>query len=56
MRDPLDDLTFPVWCEYTDCGAGPFHSGIEVDEHICEEHHPEAIWNFAEDFIKTRAE
>jgi hypothetical protein len=47
MSTPLELLDFPVRCDYPECGAGPFHSGDEVDTHITEEHLPEAVWEFA---------
>ena len=47
MSTPLDDLPFPVVCEY--CDAGPFNSAVEVDEHITADHLPEAVWGFAAD-------
>ena len=53
MNTPLDELNFPVRCTYPDCSAGPFVTGDQVDEHITEEHLPEAVWNFADDFIKS---
>lgn len=46
MSNPLDTLEFPVSCEYAGCGA-VLNSGIEVDEHISEEHLCEAVWVFA---------
>ena len=49
---PLADLPFPVKCCYADCEGGPFNNAVEVDEHITEEHLPQAIWSFAEDFTK----
>ena len=49
-RTPLDDLPFPVVCEY--CGDGPFSNAIEVDEHISESHLPEAVWGFAADQMR----
>lgn len=47
MPNPLDDLVFPVRCNYPGCDSGLLHSGIEVDEHITQEHLPEAVWAFA---------
>lgn len=44
---PLAHLPFPVTCKY--CGTGLFYNAIEVDEHISEEHLPEAVWMFAVD-------
>lgn len=52
MATPLDELSFPVWCEY--CEAGPFVNGNEVDEHITEEHLPECVWGFAADHMKGK--
>jgi len=48
---PLDELPFPVICEY--CEDGPFKNAEQVDEHITAEHLPEAIWGFAADNMKT---
>lgn len=45
--NPLDELPFPVYCVYPECRGGPFANGIEVDEHITEEHLAESIWTFA---------
>ena len=50
MKTPLDELPFPVFCEL--CEEGPFNSGNEVDEHITENHLPEAVWGFGNDFMK----
>lgn len=52
MNTPLEALPFPVLCGYPDCGAGPFNNGDEVDEHISEEHLPEAVWTFAEENMR----
>jgi hypothetical protein len=54
MSNPLDELKFPVRCKY--CGAGPFNSGNEVDEHISEEHLAESVWSFAADHMETVTE
>lgn len=51
MSTPLDNLPFPVTCKYPGCGV-VLESAIEVDEHITEEHLPEAIWNFADDNMR----
>jgi hypothetical protein len=48
---PLDELPFPVFCTY--CDDGPFVDAIQVDEHITEDHLTEAVWNFAQDFMKV---
>ena len=45
IMNPLYELEFPVYC--ASCKQGPFQNEIEVDEHITEEHLPEAIWDFA---------
>lgn len=45
--NPLDVLPYPVLCRYPGCGAGPFETPVAVDEHITEEHLPQAIWTFA---------
>ncbi len=45
--NPFNELQFPVVCSYPGCEAGPFLTAVEVDEHITEEHLPEAIWTFA---------
>lgn len=47
MKNPLDELPFPVMCRYPGCGEGPFTDGVQVDEHISENHLPEAVWTFA---------
>jgi hypothetical protein len=52
-KTPLDELPFPVTCEY--CEAGPFANANEVDEHITEEHLPEAVWLFAEEHMKGKS-
>jgi hypothetical protein len=49
LKTPLDELPFPVIC--ASCGAGPFNDAIAVDEHITEEHLPEAVWAFAYDHM-----
>lgn len=49
---PLEQLPFPVMCTYEECGEGPFLNGIEVDEHITEEHLCETVWSFAFDNMK----
>lgn len=49
---PLDSLAFPVCCTYPGCEAGPFRSGEEVDEHITDNHLPEAVWDFAMENMK----
>ena len=56
MSNPLDDLSFPVYCDYVGCGTGPFTNGDQVDEHISEDHGPEVVWHFADDFLKPRAD
>ena len=45
MTTPLDELPFPVNCDY--CDEGPFKNACEVDEHITENHLSEAVWSFA---------
>jgi len=52
---PLDELPFPVTCTYPGCGAGLFYSGIEVDEHISEEHLPQAVWAFAAEHMRKES-
>lgn len=52
ITTPLDKLPFPVTCNYADCGAGPFKDAVEVDEHVSEEHLPEAVWDFAYENMK----
>jgi len=47
MSKPIEKLDYPVKCGYTGCGEGPFYSAEQVDEHITENHLPEAIWTFA---------
>jgi hypothetical protein len=47
MTNPLDDLPFPVSCQYPGCGDGPFLNGLQVDEHVTEVHLAEAVWTFA---------
>jgi hypothetical protein len=51
---PLESLPFPVRCVYPGCGAGPFGTPIAVDEHITEEHLPEAVWTFATEHMKEQ--
>lgn len=47
MKNPLDELPFPVRCHYPGCDSIPLHNAVEVDELITEEHLPQAIWTFA---------
>jgi hypothetical protein len=47
---PLDQLPFPVACEY--CGDGPFNEAYEVDEHITDIHFTEAVRIFAAEHMK----
>jgi hypothetical protein len=54
MRNPLDELPFPVVC--ASCKAGPFDDAIAVDEHISEEHLAEAVWGFAYDHMRRQRE
>jgi hypothetical protein len=53
MNNPLDNLPFPVRCTYPGCDCGLFRTAIEVDEHITEEHLPEAVWTFAEQNMRA---
>lgn len=52
---PLDELPFPVFCDYADCGCGPFKNADQVDAHISEEHLPEAVWTFAAEHMKEKS-
>lgn len=56
MPNPLEQLHFPVMCNYPECGQGPFKNAIEVDEHICEDHITEAVWTFAFENMKELSE
>lgn len=49
MSNPLDELAAlgPVSCSYPGCNEGPFKTGTEIDEHVCEVHLTEAVWDFA---------
>jgi hypothetical protein len=48
---PLDELSFPVRCDYADCGE-VLNSAMAVDEHITECHLPESVWTFAHNYMK----
>ena len=52
VTTPLDELPFPVHCDYPDCDSGPLYNADEVDLHITAEHGPEAIWTFADEHMK----
>ena len=53
--NPLEQLAYPVRCTYPDCGE-VLRDAIALDEHISEEHLPEAVWTFAFENTKPAEE